>query len=102
MDNLPEFVKFTIRAKGTTYWAVPDIREKGCSDCSFDRESAAFCSKVADDNKVIYADGMRAPYPCNGGLSTFTNDTVVFAHPRFVKSITAKLVAHRLQQAHKE
>lgn len=93
---LPEFVRFTVQAKGTTYWAVPDLGQEGCDGCAFKHESALFCSRVADANKIIYADGMRASYPCNGGLSSFTNDTVVFVHPRFVKSITAKLVAHRL------
>jgi len=98
---LPEFVKFTIQAKGTTYWAIHDTGG-GCDDCSFYSETALFCRKVADSNNVTFADGMRTSYPCNGGTASGGDDTVVFVHPRFVKSITAKLVAHRLSPAHKE
>lgn len=102
MSDLPEFVRFTVQARGKTYWAIPDVNEEGCDQCAFKHESALFCAKVADSNKVISADGMRTVHPCHGGTSPLVNDTVVFIHPRFVKSITAKLVAHRLSQAHKE
>ena len=102
MSNLPEFVNFTIQANGKTYWAIPDIANEGCEGCSFTRESAKFCRDVSRSNALTHNGDEDAIYPCNAGQPNSKAHSIVFVHPRFVKSITAKLVTHRLEQAHKE
>lgn len=94
--ELPEFVKFVVKAKGRIYWAVPDVYHRGCNDCAFNSDSATTC------NRIAMANGFNTGFPCNHVVLKEDRDHpsiphTVFLHPRFVKSYTLKYVTARLE-----